>query len=117
MKKIDDPVLDEIHAIRRQIYEKTKDMTSSERTAYFKQRGDAAIKERGYIKIYLNEEKTMFRLELDPDNIQAMERYAANVDKMNEICRPHDERTKDTVCSEQTTYFKQSEPAAKKHGL
>ena len=118
MKKIDDPVLDEIHAIRRRIYEKTKNMTSSECAAYFKQRGDAAIKERGYIKIYLNEEKTIFRLELDPNNIQAMERYAANVEKMNEICRQHDEKIKETACSEQTEYFKQSvNPAAKKHGL
>ncbi|MCL2142454.1 MAG: hypothetical protein FWH46_06275 [Methanimicrococcus sp.] len=48
MKKIDDPVLDEIHAIRRQIYEKTKNMTSSECTAYFKQRGDAAAKRHGF---------------------------------------------------------------------
>jgi len=105
MKKTDDPVLDEIHAIRRQIYEETKDMTSSERTAFINQRCDAAIKESGYIKIYLNEEKTIFRLELDPNNIQAMKRYAANVEEMNEILRRHDERKKGMVCSEQTEIF------------
>ena len=117
MKKTDDPILDEIHAIRRQIYEETKDMTSSECTALINQRCDAAIKECGYIKIYVNEEKTIFRLEPDPDNIQAMKRHAEIEDEINEILRRHDERTKDTVCSEQTAYFKQSEPAAKKHGL
>jgi len=48
MKKIDDPVLDEIHAIRRQIDEKTKNMTSAERVAYFNQRGEAAAKKYGF---------------------------------------------------------------------
>jgi len=38
MKKTNDPVLDEIHAIRRQLYEEMKDMTSSERTALINQR-------------------------------------------------------------------------------
>ena len=118
MKNTDDPVLDEIHAIRRQIYEKTKDMTSSERTAYFNQRCDAAIKENGYIKIYLNEEKTMFRIESDPNDMQAMKRHAEIEEESNEILRQHDEKTKDTACSEQTPYFKQSvDPTTKKHGL
>jgi len=102
MKKIDDPVLDEIHAIRRRIYEETKDMTSSECTAYFNQRGDAAIKANGYIKIYLDEEKTMFRLESDPNNIQAMKRHAEIEEEINEIRRQNGEKIKDTACSKQT---------------
>jgi len=47
MKKTD-PILDEIHAIRRKTDEITKDMTSAERTAYFKQRGEAIAKEYGF---------------------------------------------------------------------
>ncbi|MCL2141318.1 MAG: hypothetical protein FWH46_00990 [Methanimicrococcus sp.] len=47
MKKAD-PILDEIHAIRRQIDEETKDMTSSERAAYTNQRGEAAAKKYGF---------------------------------------------------------------------
>ena len=113
-----DTILDEIHRVRRQIDEETKDMTSFERADYIKQSAEAALKESGYNIVYLNEEKTISRLELDPNNIQAMKRYAANVDEMNEIIRQHDEKTKNMVRSEQTSHFKQStKPAAKKHGL
>ena len=97
MKKTDDPVLDEIHEIRRQIYEKVKDMTSSERTAYFNQRCDAALKKCGYIKIYTDEKKTRFRIEDDPTNIQAMERKAVIRKEIDEIRRQHDEKTKDAA--------------------
>ena len=102
MKEIDDPVLDEIHEIRRKIDEETKDMTSSERTAYFKQRGDAALKELGYIKIYTDEKKTRFRIEDDPTNIQAMERKAVIRKEIDEIRRQNGEKIKDTAHSEQT---------------
>ncbi|MCL2141733.1 MAG: hypothetical protein FWH46_02475 [Methanimicrococcus sp.] len=105
MKKTDDPVLDEIHAIRRQIYEEIKDMTSSERTAYFKQSCDAALKECGYIKIYTDENKTRFRIESDPNNIQAMKRHAEIEKEINEIRRQNGEKIKDTACSEQTELF------------
>ena len=100
MKKTDDPVLDEIHAIRRQIYEEIKDMTDEECTAYFKQSVDAALKESGYIKIYTDEKKTRFRIVRDPDNMQAMEKKAAITDEINEILRRQDEKTKDAACSE-----------------
>jgi len=63
MKKIDDPVLNEIHAIRRQIYEKTKDMTSSERTAYYKQSVEDTAKELGYKIVYIDDKKTQFCFE------------------------------------------------------
>ena len=42
-----DTILDEVHAIRRRIDERTKGMTASERTAYFNQRGEAAAKNMG----------------------------------------------------------------------
>jgi len=48
MMKKPDTILDEIHATRRKLYQKTKDMTSSERTAYFNQRGEAAGKKYGF---------------------------------------------------------------------
>jgi len=70
MKKIDDPVLDEIHAIRRQLYEETKDMTSSERTAHIKQSVEATLKESGYKLVYIDDKKTQSYIELDQDNIQ-----------------------------------------------
>jgi len=105
MKKIDDPVLDEIHAIRRQLYEETKDMTSSERTAHIKKSCDAALEECGYIKIYLDEKKTMFRIESDPNNIQAMKRHAEIEKEINEIRRQNGEKIKDTACSKQTEGF------------
>ena len=105
MKKINDPVLDEIHAIRRQLYEETKDMTSSERTAHIRQSCDAALKECGYIKIYTDENKTRFRLESDPNNIQAMKRHTEIAEKINEMRRQYGEKIKDTACSEQTEIF------------
>ena len=43
-----DTILDEIHATRREIEEKTKNMTVSERTAYFNQRGEAVAKKYGF---------------------------------------------------------------------
>ena len=43
-----DTILDEVHAIRRKIEEKTKDMTTSERTAYFNQRAEAVAKRHGF---------------------------------------------------------------------
>jgi len=43
-----DTILDEIHAIRRNIEEKTKNMTPTEQTAYFNQRGEAAAKKYGF---------------------------------------------------------------------
>jgi hypothetical protein len=43
-----DTILDEVHAIRRKIEERTKGMTTSERTAYFNQRGEAVAKEFGF---------------------------------------------------------------------
>ena len=112
-----DKILDEIHAIRRQIDEETKNMTSAERADYINQSAEAALKENGYKIIYLNEEKTMCRLESDTENIQAMKRHAEIEDEINEIRRRFYEKTKDNACSEQPSYFKQSEPAAKKHSL
>lgn len=47
MKK-PDTIVDEVHATRRKIDEKTIDMTVSERTAYFNQRGEAAAKKYGF---------------------------------------------------------------------
>jgi len=46
-----DTILDEIHAIRRRIDEKTKDMSISERTAHFNKRGEAAAKKYGFKRI------------------------------------------------------------------
>jgi hypothetical protein len=43
-----DTILDEIHATRRKIDEKTKGMTVSERTAYFNQRGEVASQKYGF---------------------------------------------------------------------
>ena len=48
MMKKPDTILDEIHATRRKLYEITKEMTSSERTAYFNQHGEAAAKKYGF---------------------------------------------------------------------
>jgi len=50
MKK-PDTILDEIHATRRKIYEITKDMTTSERTAYFNQVGEAAAQKYGFKRV------------------------------------------------------------------
>ena len=43
-----DTILDEIHATRRRIEERTRGMTASERTAYFNLRGEAAAKKYGF---------------------------------------------------------------------
>ena len=43
MKK-PDTILDEIHATRRKIDARTKNMSSTERTAYFNKRGEEAAK-------------------------------------------------------------------------
>ena len=50
MKK-PDTILDEIHATRRRIEEKTKGMTVSERTAYFSQTGEAAARKYGFKRV------------------------------------------------------------------
>ena len=42
-----DTILDEIHEIRRQIYEETKDMTPEEVSEYYRRRTDPVIKEYG----------------------------------------------------------------------
>ena len=44
MMKKPDTILDEIHATRCKIDERTKDMTPTERTEYFNQRGAEAAK-------------------------------------------------------------------------
>ena len=43
-----DPLLDEIYAIRREIYEEIKDMTVEERVAYINQCGEEIAKEYGF---------------------------------------------------------------------
>jgi len=43
-----DTILDEVHAIRRQIDEATKDMSSLERTAYFNKRGEESARKYGF---------------------------------------------------------------------
>ena len=43
-----DTILDEVHAIRRNLYEATKEMSSSERTAYFNQRAEAVAQKYGF---------------------------------------------------------------------
>ena len=48
MMRKPDTILDEIHAIRSKIDEKTKEMTASERTAYINQRGEAAARKYGF---------------------------------------------------------------------
>jgi len=48
MMKKPDTILDEIYETRRKLYETTKDMTSSERTAYINQRAEAAAKKYGF---------------------------------------------------------------------
>ena len=40
--------LREVHAIRLMLYDRTKDMTSAERTAYYNQRGAEAAKKYGF---------------------------------------------------------------------
>jgi len=43
-----DTILDEIHATRRRIDERTKGMTASERAAYFNQRGEILAEKYGF---------------------------------------------------------------------
>ena len=50
MKK-PDIILAEIHATRRKLNEATKDMTSSERTAYYNQAGESAAKKHGFKRV------------------------------------------------------------------
>jgi flavoprotein len=50
MKK-PDTILDEIHTTRRTLYEATKEMTTSERTVYFNQAGEAAAKKYGLYRV------------------------------------------------------------------
>ena len=50
MKK-PDTILDEIHAIRRKIDERTRNMTVSERTAYFNQTGEAVARKYGLKRV------------------------------------------------------------------
>jgi len=47
MKK-PDTILDEVHATRRKLYEATKDMTSSERTAYFNRNAESVAQKYGF---------------------------------------------------------------------
>ena len=51
MMKKPDTILDEIHATRSRIEERTKGMTVAERTAYFNQRGEAAAKKYGFKRV------------------------------------------------------------------
>jgi hypothetical protein len=51
MMKKPDTILDEIHATRCKLNEATKDMTSSERTAYYNQAGEAAAKKYGFYRV------------------------------------------------------------------
>ena len=57
MMRKPDTILDEIHAIRRKLYEITKDMTSSERAAYINQRAEAAAKKYGFKIVASAQEK------------------------------------------------------------
>jgi hypothetical protein len=43
-----DTILDEIHAIRRKTYDKTKDMTVTERTKYFNDTGKRLAARYGF---------------------------------------------------------------------
>ena len=47
MKK-PDTILDEVHATRRKLYEETKDMSTSERTAYLSKRAEDVAKKYGF---------------------------------------------------------------------
>jgi len=46
-----DTIIDEIHMTRRNIEEKTKNMTRSERTAFYNQAGITAAKKYGFKRI------------------------------------------------------------------
>jgi hypothetical protein len=43
-----DTILDEVHATRCKLYEATKDMTTSERTAYFNRQAEAIAQQYGF---------------------------------------------------------------------
>jgi hypothetical protein len=55
MKK-PDTILDEIHATRRKIYEKTKDMTAAERTVFFNETGKRLAAQYGFIIVQNSDE-------------------------------------------------------------
>ena len=57
MKK-PDTILDEIHATRRRIDKKTKDMTVSEQTTYFNHAGEAAAKKYGFHRVLSAKDNT-----------------------------------------------------------
>ena len=46
-----DTILDEVHAIRRKIEAETKNMTVSERTAYFNQSGETIAQKYGFKRV------------------------------------------------------------------
>ena len=48
MMRKPDTILDELHATRRKLYEKTKDMTSAERTEYFNERARVVAQKYGF---------------------------------------------------------------------
>jgi len=50
-----DTILDEIYTIRRKLYEATKDMSTSERTAYFNATGERLAKEYGFKRVSIDE--------------------------------------------------------------
>jgi len=50
MKK-PDTILDEIHETRRKLNDAIKDMTSSERTMFYNQAGEAAAKKYGFHRV------------------------------------------------------------------
>jgi hypothetical protein len=50
-----DTILDEIHATRRKINEKTKDMSTSEMTAYFNATGERLAKQYGFKRVTVDE--------------------------------------------------------------
>jgi len=52
-----DTILDEIHTTRRNIEEQTKNMTSSERTAYFNKAGAAAARKYGFRRVARTKQK------------------------------------------------------------
>ena len=54
MKK-PDTILDEIHAIRREIDEKTKDMTHKEINEYFNATGERLAMKYGFQRVSVNE--------------------------------------------------------------
>ena len=46
-----DTILDEVHTIRRKIEKQTKNMTRSERTAYFNRAGEEAARKYGFRRV------------------------------------------------------------------